>query len=211
MERKTNIAEAKQILGPNFIGPDELALIADKMGIKVPTEIPTIPYGLEELKKKQKDYFLILGISQMKNGEYLTLRALRDHFGINPDISEPCFYNQDWYLKESFMENYLETTWFLIQKNIIEKSRGKNPNSIKNQYVLPSAVLCAFTFFSNYLINKKDILWKNDFVWCSDIDLNKDRIYVGRYIDITGFSKNGFSIHRHLKIKNNYGCIDLKS
>ena len=32
------------------------------------------------------------------------------------------------------------------------------------------------------------------------------RIYVGRYFDPLGISKNGFSVHRQLRIRNNYGC-----
>ena len=73
---------------------------------------------------------------------------------------------------------------------------------------LPSALLCAFVFFSNYYNTNGELLWKNDFTWCSDIDSNDDQIYVGRYIDVKGLNKNGFNIHRHLKIKNNCSCID---
>ena len=38
---------------------------------------------------------------------------------------------------------------------------------------------------------------------------NSDQIYVGRYIDPIKINKNGFSIHRHLKIKNNYGISNI--
>ena len=210
MERTASIAEAKQVLGSNFIGPDELTLIADKMGIKVPTEIPIIPYDLEELKNKQKDYILILGSSQMKNGEPLTLKTLRDHFGVNPDVSEPCFYDQDWYLKEDFATNCtVEQKWYLLRKELIENTRGMDTETqteVNHKY-LPSALLCAYIFFAWYFYSSQ-YLWKNDFVWCSDLDSNDDRIYVARYYDLTGFSKNGFSIHRHLKLRKCYGCID---
>lgn len=207
MERTTSIAEAKQILGLNFIGPDELELIANKMGIKIPSEIPIIPYDLEDLKNKKNDYILIIGASKMNNGKPLTLRALRDHFGINPDISEPCFYNQDWYLKESFIEKPLVSKWFLIRKNVFQESRGKNPDEIKNHYSFTSAILCAYSFFV-YWFHANECLWKHDFVWCNDLDANNDRIYVARYFDPAGLSKNGFSIHRHLRLKENYGCVE---
>lgn len=206
MERTTSIAEAKQVMGLNFIGPDELALIADKMGIKVPSEIPAIPFSLEELKNKKEDYILILGSSQMGNGEPLTLKSLRDHFGINPDVSEPCFYNQDWYLKEKFIEKPLESKWFLIRKNVFQESRGKNPDEFINDYSFPFAILCAYAFFS-YYFHTKEYLWKHDFVWCNDIDTNGDKIYVARYVDPLGLNKNGFSIHRHLRIRENYGLL----
>ena len=206
MERTTSLAEAKQALGSNFIGPDELTLIADKMGIKVPSKIPIIAYNLEELKDKQEDYILILGSSQMDNGEPLTLKTLRDRFGIDPDVSEPCFYNQDWYLNEKFIEKPLKSKWYLIRKNIFQESRGKNPDEIKISYSFPSAIICAYSFFV-YWFHNYDCLWKNDFVWCNDVDANGDRIYVARYYDPAAISKNGFSIHRHLRIRENYGSI----
>jgi len=205
MERTTSIAEAKQIMGLNFIGPDELTLIADKIGIKVPKEIP-IPYSLEELNNKQKDYILILGASQMNSGDSLTLKTLRDRFGIDPDVSEPCFYNQDWYLKEEFINKPIELKWFLIRKNVFQESRGKNPDEIIVNYPFPSAIHCAYTFFV-YWFHAEECLWKHDFVWCNDFDVNDDRIYVARYSDPTDLSKNGFSIHRHLRIRENYGCL----
>jgi len=132
MERTTSIVDAKKIMGINFIGQEELTSIADQMDINVPTVIPKIPFSVEGLLKKQSNYILILGATFMKSGEPLTLNSLRSHFGYNPEISEPCFYNQDWYLNESFMAISLKPTWFLIRKNIFEESRGRNPEDIKN-------------------------------------------------------------------------------
>jgi len=208
MERKTKIAEAKQVFGKYFIGPDELSRIADKMAIIVPKIIPDIDFTLSELSSKQKDYILILGVSQMYTGESLTLNSLRNHFGTNPDTSEPCFYNQDWYLKERFMARSLDSTWFLIRKDVFPESKGVNPENFISLYSFPSAVLCAYSFFANWF-NSGELLWKHDFVWCEDLDHNGDRIYIGKYLDIEGINKNGFSIHRHLRIRNFYGAIDM--
>ena len=55
---------------------------------------------------------------------------------------------------------------------------------------------------------RKEYLWWHDFVWCSDVDHNGDRIYVGKYHDIDGVNKNGFSIHRHLALRPCYGSVD---
>jgi len=208
MERTTSIKEAKQIFGNNFIGPDELVHIADQMGIKVPSEIPRIPYDLEDLKNKKSEYILIFGASQMESGERLTLRTLRNYFGINPDISEPCFYNQDWYLKEKFVEEPLESAWFLIRKNVFQESRAKDPEEISKNCIFPTAVLCAYSFFTYWLLNG-EALWQHDFIWCRNKDHNGDRIYVGKYYDTEGINKNGFSIHRHLSLRNCYAVIDF--
>ncbi|HAQ17683.1 MAG TPA: hypothetical protein DCR40_00430 [Prolixibacteraceae bacterium] len=207
MERTTSIEEAKLILGKNFIGPDELSIIADQMRIALPGNYPEIPFSKKELIEKHEYYILILGTSQMKDGTPLTLKSLIDQFGKNPDISEPCFYNQDWYVKEDFIVRPCEKKWFLIRKNVLNETRGVDPQLIVAKIKLPAAVLCAYVFFCNFLLNQGDLLWKHDFVWCSDVDVNNDMIYVGRYIDATGFCKNGFSIHRHLKLRNNYSCI----
>ena len=63
------------------------------------------------------------------------------------------------------------------------------------------------TFFAYFLLNDGKILWKDDFVWCQDKDSNNDQIYTGRYLDANGKNKNGFNIHRHLKIRKLFGVI----
>ena len=61
--------------------------------------------------------------------------------------------------------------------------------------------------FITYYKTTGIILWQNDYIWCNDFDSNEDQIYVGRYYDPLGISKDGFSIHRHLTIKENYGWL----
>jgi hypothetical protein len=93
----------------------------------------------------------------------------------------------------------------LIQKTIAENNRGNAPNE-KIENLLPSSTLCAYTFFVWWLL-RHEILWPNDFVWCNDKDKYGDRIYVGKFIDKDNINRSGFSIHRHLSIKKNYGSI----
>jgi len=214
MERKEKLKEAKKIMGKNFIGPEELRKIASRFKILDPLKfgcsIPNISFNLNYLQKIHQDYILILGIPIDKRGEKLTINRMRSIFGWNPEKSEPCFYNQDWYLKEKFAKNTtLDFKWYLIKKNVSEESRGKDPKEIlkhlKNKENFPTAVLTAFTFFSYYLLTGGEILWKHDFIWCRDIDHNGDRIYTGRYIDPKKINKNGFNVHRHLSIRPCYG------
>ena len=212
MERNTALNRAYTIMGKNFIGPFELNNINKKMGLKnfekIEETIPSLDISEEKLIQNKDTHLLILGNPFDLNGELLNLITLRNHFGINSKKSLPCFYNQDWYLKEAFMnESNINLKWYLISKNIINHTRGKEPKMLLNtQKTFPSALLCAYVFFVQYLYNK-EILWKNDYVWCNDLDSNGDRIYVGRYIDILGLTKDGFSIHRHLRIRDNYGSI----
>ena len=207
MERGTSLEEAKKIFGKALIGPDELLKFSKQMGVKTPAKSPIIPYELSELRKYSEDYFLILGTSTMSSGDPLSLLSLRAYFGVDPDVYEPCFYNQDWYLKEKFMTDTLTDSWYLIRRSVFQNTRAQNPEQINVQLKLPSAVQCAYAFFMNHF-NTGEYLWEHDFVWCNDKDHNGDRIYVGKYHDITGINKNGFSIHRHLALRPWYGFID---
>ena len=127
---------------------------------------------------------------------------------MNPDVSEPCLYNQDWYLKEDFIDVNLHTRWFLVKKDVFDESRAVAPEELISQKLnFPSAILCAYTFFAYYYA-RNEYLWWHDFVWCSDTDHNGDRIYVGKYHDVDGVNKNGFSIHRHLGLRSCYGSVN---
>lgn len=205
--------QAREMLGKNFIGVEEIIKVAEWTNLPKKQEeygiIPPIPYGTDFLKTLQGDYILILGFPFDENRALLTLNALRDFYGVDPAIKEPCFYNQDWYLKEDFAgKTTLELKWYLIRKKVIEDTRGKRPEEItetlEKEQGFPSAILTAYTFFLYYLLNKER-LWETDFLWCSDKDGNGDRIYTGRYTDPRGINKNGFNVHRHLSIRPAYG------
>jgi len=211
-----NLEKAKKIMNINFIGPDELNKISDKINIKDyfinKHKIPRIPYNEDILKSSAEDFILILGIPYTKDGKKMTIINMRNFFGFNPLKKEPCFYNQDWYLNEFFSnKESLKFKWYLIKKNIIKETRGIEPDKIKYKLNksenFPSAVLSVYTFFVYYFHSKGKILWENDFLWCRDKDINGDRIYVGRYKDPEKINKNGFNIHRHLSIRQCYGAI----
>ena len=137
----------------------------------------------------------------------MTIRNLKKRFGKDPDICEPCFYNQDWYDKEHFIDIPMDDGWFLIRRNVFEDSRAVQPGELMKEHVFPSAIKCTYAFFAAWYVLEIR-LWEHDFVWCNDTDHNGDRIYVGKYHDIDGVNKNGFSIHRHLALRPCYGCID---
>jgi hypothetical protein len=209
MERSTSLEEAHQIMSNNFIGPIELESISSRLDLDIPIVVPTISYSKNQLQAVANTHILILGVSKLKNGKALNIHNLKSFFGEDPEVMEPCFYNQDWYNNENFIETTLETRWYLLKKDIFEDSRAVNPNELEPFYDFPSAILCAYVFFIVFLcFNEK--IWYHDFVWCSDRDHNGDRIYVGKYHDIDGINKNGFSIHRHLALRSCYGAVSLK-
>ena len=197
---------AQEIMGENFIGVDEIKKIKG-FNLEIPEIVPLIPFTEEELKNKKNDYILILGLNKFKDGSAVNIAKMISIFGKNPLISEPCFYNQDWYEKEDFIYEQIEESWFLIRKKIYEDSRAKLPSELKEFYNFPTAIKCTYAFFVAWK-SKNIILWEHEYIWCNNTDHNGDIIYVGRYKDDDGRNKNGFSIHRHLSLRSCYGCVD---
>lgn len=201
------IERAKEIMGEQFIGPDELHKCSPSLIFEIPANTPSIPYDEEKLIKSKENYYLILGVSKFADGKDVTCRNLKLILGKDPDVSEPCFYNQDWYDKEEFIDNPMVTSWFLIRKNIFEDSRGIMPEELMKTILFPTVIRCTFSFFVVWL-SKNVKLWYHDFIWCDEVDHNGDRIYIGKYNDVDGVNKDGFSIHRHLTLRPCYGAID---
>ncbi len=197
---------AQKIMGENLIGPEDIHSIK-VMQFHLPEVIPSIPFSADYLKSRKDDYYLLLGVQQYDDGIPVTIRNLVKVFGKDPALKEPCFYNQDWYEKEAFIDTVLNEGWFMIRKNVYDESRGAQPEELISRYSFPSAISCCFAFFTAWLCRDTK-LWYHDYVWCIDTDHNGDRVYVGKYHDVDGVNKNGFSIHRHLALRDCYGCID---
>lgn len=202
-------------MGNNFLGLEEISPLKERLGLSIPSHwvasAPPIHFTDTVLKEHSESHVLVIGIPWALDGSPLTINAMRTHFGTDPSAAEPCFYHQDWYLRERFAAvNSFDAKWYLIRKEVLEKFRGREP-TYDNQFhglKLPSAVLCAYVFFVYYLV-RSERLWDLDYIWCSDTDENGDQIYVGRYSDSNGINKNGFNIHRHLRIRSHYSAIDL--
>jgi hypothetical protein len=175
---------------------DKTILFDKNDGVKPPSN----------LLKKLKDSNFLIYIPNKINKEFFNLNKLVDIFKFDESLNNVCFYNQDWYFKEDFFFNSpKKSKWVLINKSVKDQTRGLNPSNIKNLNLL-SSFEYTFIFFTYFLITNK-YLWPNDYIWTNDFDSHNDQIYVGRYFDVTKKNKNGFSIHRHLSIKNNYGVL----
>lgn len=192
---------AKKLFGKNIIGPDEFKNFPSTF--KLPKITEEIDIHIDNLDYSK--YILLFGPNLMEDGSKLNINKMLNIFGKKSSKNQVAFYNQDWYLREDFAINQLGNKWYLVQKEIVNDSRGATPsNEFKNN--LPSAVLCTFLFFT-WWFKTKEVLWENDYVWCSDFDNQGDQIYVGKYRDLINKKRSGYSIHRHLSIRKNYGCI----
>lgn len=208
--KKEELRELQELFGSNFLGPEQVNKLLVAMGLPEITneDIPDINYPQDVLKSKANDYLLVMGYPGSVKTP-LNIIRFRDTFGVDPEKSEPCLYNQDWYLSEEFVKRTLEKRWYLIKKEVLEESRAVMPAELMEKKIsFPSAILCTFAFFA-YCFAYGQHLWNHDFVWCSDLDHNGDRIYVGKYHDVDGVNKNGFSVHRHLSLRRCYASLDF--
>lgn len=204
MNKKISIIEAKEIMGKNFIGPDELWHFTLKE-LKLDKSLDSVPYSREELIERKEKYLLIYGASEFADNTPVTIHNIKNLISAN-NVT-PGFYNQDWYEKEEFINKQMEEGWFLIRKDVYEDSRAVRPEELMKSHTFPAAIKCVYSFFIAWICS--DIkLWYEDFVWCSDVDHNGDRIYVGKYHDVDGINNDGFSIHRHLALRKCYACVD---
>lgn len=206
MIQRLSITQAQTIMQNNFIGPEQLNKLPMFSGA-LAFDLEPIPFSEEELLRKKDDYYLIYGVRTLADGKLITIRNMIRVFGKDSECGEPCFYNQDWYENEEFIDRPMKEGWFFIRKNVYEDSRAVQPVDLMKMYSFPSAISCVYAFFVVWLC-RDEKLWYHDFVWCEDTDHNGDRIYVGKYNDVDGVNKNGFSIHRHLALRSCYACID---
>lgn len=193
---------AKQLFGSSFLGKEELQALPLPFSF-IELSVPSIPFSDEVLMRCAMTHILIFA---PKCG--VNLLWLRENFGTDP-AKQPCMYNQDWYVKEAFASKCLDGAWHLIPRVVREEYRAERPETIEETLrgeSFPSAILCAFTFFSYWCATGGEQLWKHDFLWCDDRDHNSDWIYVGRYEDPSGVNKNGFNIHRHLALRSAYSA-----
>ena len=199
---------ALSLFGDHLIGGEQLRPLLRALGLpSVPLEEKPIPFAEDILRKTASEGYILVWCPASLGDIPVTIRFMRDRFGVDPAVSEPCFYNQDWYLAEAFLDRPLDGGWHLVKESVLEESRAVQPaDLLQSGYSFPPAVLCVWTFFAWYFARNR-FLWWHDFVWCSDTDHNGDRIYVGKYHDIDGVNKNGFSIHRHLALRNCYGAV----
>lgn len=173
--------------------------------------VPEIPFSKATLATHQDTHVLVFTPERFADGTPITINALRGRFGVDPAASEPCMYNQDWYVNESFAAGRsADGQWHLLRREVIEAARAKPlaeiEASLPAREELPTAITVTFAFFAHWFATGGRRLWNHDFVWCADRDHNNDRIYVGRYEDPAGVNGNGFNIHRHLAVTAAYSA-----
>jgi hypothetical protein len=202
-------ADAEILFGHHFIGTRQLEAVSSHLPVRAAAAEP-LPWSDALLETHAATHILLRCPGRFADGTPITINSLRQRYGMDPSASEPCFYNQDWYIKDPFASLPLVESWRLIRIAVLEEARAQLPDrieaSLAPREAFPAAVTCAFAFFAYWFHSRGEVLWRNDFIWCQDRDHQGDRIYVGRYEDPAGFSKKGFNIHRHLALRPVYSA-----
>ena len=137
-EAHIEFEEAKEIFGPDFLGPEAVeAIFGAELSQDELSQIETIPFTREELEKaKELGMMLVLRVPRIgkdKAAKPLTIKQLRgvfkgdDKFGDPKKKKSKIFYDQDWYNNEEFATKTTPSLgWGLVTKKILEESRSKN-------------------------------------------------------------------------------------
>ncbi len=142
--------EAKEILSANFIGTKELERLQNHFAVRIPETIPSIPFEKDKLEGCRGTHLLILCTPQFSDGTDISIETIRLKVSLSGET--PCFYNQDWYLKEEFIKKQLGLKWLLVSKSVLDESRAIPAEKVVSMYRLHSAVELTFAFFANYFV-----------------------------------------------------------
>lgn len=125
------IAEAKELMGKNMVGPDARIFEGKDLG-----EIPALPANIIEILnakcdlsndgRRVADTHRLVLVPASIDGKPLTLKALRELATEAGNGKDPSFYEQDWYDNEAFANKPLEkSTWVLEYQTAAPKSENK--------------------------------------------------------------------------------------
>ena len=181
-EPTTSQKQAREIMGKNFLGVEE---VAEYFGIVLTQEelakVTEIPFSEKTLEECKDTHFLFLGVHHNKEGKPLTITSLREMF---PAVGQPKFYSYEdaWYNKEKFATKETpELRWYLIRKAITKESRSKNfqeqEKLLKEQEYREKAVVYVYGMFLMFKATGER-LFENDYVWCTDLGSGGSRVHV---------------------------------
>jgi hypothetical protein len=102
------------------------------------------------------------------------------------------FHRQDWFVREAFMR-VLPTDPLPRRPSRLIRL-GQVPKS--NAGLVPAVDLAHL-----FLTYPDDPIWAS-YLWCSDVDSNRQRVYVGGVTEANG---RRLEIHRHIHLTMNFG------
>jgi len=116
---KFELARAKEIMGQDFFGPEEVkTAFLDQVDV---SEIPSIPFTSEELEKaKELGQMLILR-------QPLTMKQISESLANKVNDDGKVLYDFKWYKEEKFYTTEApEASWALVSKEVVPDSPNKN-------------------------------------------------------------------------------------
>ncbi|MCH8741699.1 hypothetical protein IH779_02265 [Patescibacteria group bacterium] len=190
---------SREIMGNNFLGVEE---VVEHFGISLVQEelakIAEVPFFEATLQECKDSHVLFLGVPVNRVGNPLTVNYFRDMF----PADSPRFwaYQDSRYDRERFAtEETCELRWYLLRKSILDESRPldyKEQNYLlqENEYRERAIVyiFCELLMFRA----RSELLFKDDWVWCTDVDSDGSQVRVGRPLVSEGlYVSLGFGGH----------------
>lgn len=183
-----NIETAREIMGKNFIGPDDIAEHAEiNFSPDDLAFYSKVPFSKKTLLKCQNTHVLICGISVNTLWIYINVPEGRLHFDSDP-----------WWFEEPFACNHRTLKgWYLIRRNVIPDSIGKTyDEKVKivdaHDEDVPMACELIYLMMFYYLVTGIR-LFESIKTQCRDICINKINFHIGFFqkghIDVRG--RNG--------------------
>ena len=165
VEQLAGLQEAREILGQDVLGPEE---IETAFGFR-PADIPPLPYSRAELEKaKQLGEMLVLRTNKDVTGAPFTMKSLQQTMSLRLQQAGKgkVLYDTDWYKNEDFfIKDTPKIEWRLVSKDVL-------PDSTSKDYVDQTKVLRDH-------LQKDGLLTPVELAECSDVKLEELRTLMG--------------------------------
>lgn len=186
--KEKNLLEVKDLLDPEAVIK---ALTAKGFEIELSEEekakFQQIPFSEETLR--------IAGSGQWRGTRAIlwwappercgvTMLKLRELFGTSKN-TQPCVYNNDWWLNAEFAKKILREGWHLTLTKMPTESKNQNYEEQKallaEKEELPEPVEVMYFCLVNYLINDKERLLHNDYSGTNTLLFGGSVVCLGRF------------------------------
>ncbi|MCL5733064.1 MAG: hypothetical protein M1334_00125 [Patescibacteria group bacterium] len=214
-EEGAEFQEAREILGKDLIGPEEIKKVFNiELSPEEIEKVKDIPFSREELEKaKELGMMLVLRVDHDRGGSPLTISRLKEMFNGGDTLGAPgkkkdkIFYSklgEGWYNNEDFAtKETAHLGWGLVAKSVLPETLNKNhedqwkevekwakKNSVDVKTLrrrTPIEVI--YDEIAYYGANKESLL-EETYDWTSARSSGGGLVYVGSF-DSDGLDVNG--------------------
>lgn len=159
--RTESLHRAREIMGANFHGPDQ---VAEHFRVRFTEpeleKLRFMPFTTATLESCKDTHVLVAGYP-------LSILEVKKR-------AKPHFWNQDWYNGEAFAKKTKpELRWYLVRKQAVKDSFSKTWTEqltlLPEGEIVPKACVMVYTIILHFLTTGER-LFEKDYVRCEDVD-----------------------------------------